>query len=154
MTRIWKVGAAVAMLSLSLGSPVYAQGFPGAWGHGREGFLALLRSAGLTDAQRAQVQQILANHRPEFRRLAGDLRTAREALNAKLYGTDPVTPTDLAPLAEQVDKIQSQLAQERVQVAREIRNILTPDQLARVAQTRQRLNELRGEMRTLLRGAP
>jgi Spy/CpxP family protein refolding chaperone len=153
MTRIWMVAGAIAMLSLSLGSPAYAQGRPGAWGHGREG-LGLLRSAGLTDAQREQVRQILANHRPNFQRLGGDLRTAREVLNAKLYGTDPVTPADLAPLADQVEKVRSQMAQERVQVALEIRNIWTPDQLARVAQTRQRLNELRGEMRTLLRGAP
>jgi Spy/CpxP family protein refolding chaperone len=153
MMRILTVAAAVAMLSLSLGSPAYAQSRPGGWGHGHEG-LALLRSAGLTDAQREQVRQILTNHRPNFQRLAGDLRTAREALNAKLYGTDPVTAADLAPLADQVGKVRSQMAQERTQVALEIRNILTPDQLARVAQTRQRLNELRSEMRTLLRGAP
>jgi Spy/CpxP family protein refolding chaperone len=153
MMRILTVAAAVAMLSLSLGSPADAQARPGDWGHGHEG-LALLRSAGLTDAQREQVRQILANHRPNFQTLAGDLRTAREALNAKLYGTDPVTAADLAPLADQVGKVRSQIAQERMQVALEIRNILTSDQLARIAQTRQRLNDLRSEMRTLLQGAP
>ena len=113
----------------------------------------LIEGAGLNAAQQAQVRQILANHRPLVQSLVTQLSTAREALATRLYGPDPVGVVDLTPLVQQVAQLRGQLTQERLQVTLEIRNLLTPDQLARAAQTLQRLNDWRAAMQNL-RGAP
>jgi Spy/CpxP family protein refolding chaperone len=121
-------------------------------GGGRHGdFGMLLRSAELTEAQRQQVVQIVAAHRPQLKALMSQLRTAQEALKAKLYGPGTVTEADLAPDLQQLEQLRSQLAHERTQLALQVRGVLTPEQLAKVAQKRQRMNELRQEMRDLAR---
>lgn len=136
--------------------PAAAQGFRGPDGHGAfggwPGLPALIKNVGLTDVQQGQVRQIVANHRPQFEGLLRQLRGAREALDAKLYGPGPVTAADLDPLVRQIDALRSQLTQEGLRVALEIRGILTPEQLAKADQTRQRLSELRRQMRDLLQG--
>jgi Spy/CpxP family protein refolding chaperone len=123
------------------------------WGRGGdELFLPLLvRGVGLTEAQQAQVRQIVASHRPKFEALLRQLRAAREQLAEKLYAPGPVKAEDLAPLTQQIGKLREPLMQESLQVALEVRKVLTPDQLARAMRRRQRLNELRAEMRNLLK---
>jgi protein CpxP len=152
MKSLWSVLGTVAIAGLALAGPAHAQGSRGYGADTGRMFPILLRGVDLTDTQREQVRQIVGNHRPEFQRIAGELRAARETLTVKLYGPDPVGAADLAPLVEQSEKLRAQLTQEGVQVALEIRNILTPEQLARASQVRQRLNELRAEMRSLLGG--
>jgi Spy/CpxP family protein refolding chaperone len=121
-------------------------------GHGRhESFGMLLRSAELTEAQKQQVGQIIAAHRPQLKTLMGQIRTAREALHVKLYAPGALTAADVAPELQQIEQLHSQLAQERAQLALEIRGLLTPDQLVKVAQKRQRMQELRREMHDLTR---
>lgn len=109
----------------------------------------LLEGIGLSVAQQVQVRQIVANHRPQVQSLVAQIRALREELAAKLYGPDPVNVVVLTPLLQQVNQLRGQLTQERIQVTLEIRDLLTPDQLARATQIRQRLNEWRAEMQTL-----
>ena len=109
----------------------------------------LVQGAGLTEAQQAQVKQIVANHRPQFQGLPSQLRTAHTQLADKLYAPGPVKAEDLAPLTQQITQLRGQLAQEGLQVALEVRGVLTPEQLAKAGQTRKRFNELRAEMRGL-----
>lgn len=152
MKTLASVLGAVVIVGLALAGPVSAQGFRG-YGQDTVGmFPILLRGVDLTDAQRAQVRQIVGAHRPEFQRIAGQLRTTRETLTAKLYGPDPIQSADAALLVDQIEKLRTQLTQEGVQVALEIRNVLTADQLAKAAQIRQRLSDLRAEMRSLMGG--
>jgi len=123
---------------------------------GRDGFDTLpllIHSAGLNESQQAQVRQIIGNHRTQLRALREQLRTAETQLGDKLVATTPVTSADLAPLTQQVNQARSNLAHEWTQVVMEIRGILKPEQLAKAAQNRQRLNQLRDEMRTVLGGA-
>ena len=122
------------------------------WGHGGDemSLPLLVRGVGLTEAQRAQVRQIVASHRPKFEVLQRQLRAAREQLAEKLYAPGPVKAEDLTPLAQQIGKLREPLMQESLQVALEVRKVLTPDQLAKAMQRRQRLNVLRAEMRSLL----
>jgi len=110
----------------------------------------MIKGAELTDAQRAQVKQIVANHRPQFESLVKQLRAARENLEARLFGKDTVTAADLAPALQQIGQLRSQLMQESLLVALEIRSIMTPDQLAKAAQFRDRLSALRQEMQSLV----
>jgi Spy/CpxP family protein refolding chaperone len=122
------------------------------WGHGADEMLLplLVRGVGLTEAQQTQVRQIVASHRPKFEALLRQLRAAREQLAEKLYASGPVKAEDLTPLTQQIAKLREPLTQESLQVALEVRKVLTPDQLAKAKQRRQRLNELRVEMRSLL----
>jgi len=123
---------------------------------GRDGFDTLpllIHSAGLSESQQAQVRQIIGNHRTQLRALREQLRAAETQLGDKLVAMTPVTGADLAPLTQQVNQARSNLAHEWTQVVMEIRGILRPEQLAKAAQNRQKLNQLREEMRTVLGGA-
>ena len=86
----------------------------------------------------------------QFETLRGQLRAAQEQLAGKLYAPGPVKAEDLTSLIQQIGQLRGQLTQEGLQVALEVRGVLTPEQLAKAAQTRQRMNELRAEMRSLL----
>jgi Spy/CpxP family protein refolding chaperone len=149
-------GRALVGCLLILLAATTASAQPGGTGD-REGFGGppmlgiVIRGVGLTEAQQAQVRQIAANHRPQFRTIFSQLRAAQEALTAKLYSPDPVTSGDLAPLLQQIDQLRSELSRESAQVTLEIRNVLTPEQLAKAARINQRLGELRAETRKLLR---
>jgi Spy/CpxP family protein refolding chaperone len=156
----WRSMAGVAsVLAVTLcAMPAAGQGFRGMPpdGGGPGGPLApimlLIRGVGLTDAQQAQVRQIVAGHRPRFEALRTQLRVASEQLAEKLYAAGPVSIDDVAPLRQQVSQLRDQMGQEALQTALEVRGVLTPDQLAKAAQIRQRLRELRGEMRSLVGG--
>jgi protein CpxP len=122
------------------------------WEHGEEGLLLplLVRGAGLTETQQAQLKQLVTSHRPKFDALQRQLRAAREQLVEKLYTPGPLKADDLTSLTQQIGKVRESLAHESLQVALEVRKMLTPEQLAKAKQRRQRLNELRAEMRSLL----
>jgi hypothetical protein len=146
----------VMAMTLSLwAASAFAQG-PWRGGMGRDGFDTLpllIHSAGLSESQQAQVRQIIGNHRTQLRALREQLRSAETQLGDKLVAMTPVTGADLAPLTQQVNQARSNLAHEWTQVVMEIRGVLKPEQLAKAAQNRQRLNQLREEMRTVLGGA-
>lgn len=149
------VGALAVGLWTAAASGVAPAGMGGyGMGSGHGGFGMMLplfvKGAGLTEAQQAQVKQIVANHRPQFQGLVSQLRTAHTQLADKLYAPGPVKAEDLAPLTQQITQLRGQLAQEGLQVALEVRGVLTPEQLAKAGQTRKRFNELRAEMRGLL----
>ena len=151
-----KMVSIVMAATLSLwATTAFAQG-PWRGGMGRDGFDTLpllIHSAGLNESQQAQVRQIIGNHRTQLRALREQLRTAETQLGDKLVAMTPVTSADLGPLTQQVNQARSNLAHEWTQVVMEIRGILKPEQLAKAAQNRQRLNQLREEMRTVLGGA-
>ena len=149
---------ALAAMTLSTASAV-ANPFRGADSPGMGGwrgasmpFGPALRAVGLTDEQRTQVTQIMASHRPQLRTLGSQLRSAHQQLMDKLYGPGAVSAEELAPLRQQIAQIRDQFGQESLQMALEIRAILTPDQLAKAAQIRQRASELRTELRNLYKG--
>ncbi len=110
----------------------------------------LVKGVGLTESQQAQVKQIVAAHQPQFQALASQLRSAHDQVAQKLYAPGPLKADDLAPLTQQIGQLRGQLAQEALQVALEVRGVLTPEQLAKAEQIRRKLNDLRAEMRTLL----
>ncbi len=151
--RVLSVHAAIALAALvGLGAAAPASAHGRAQDGGAHLLPLIMRTAGLSDAQREQVRQIVTAHRPQLQQISGQLRTAHEALQAKLSGTDAVSEADLAPLVQQIGQLREQLTQERLRLTLEIRGVLTPEQLARVAQARARLGELRREMRGLVGG--
>jgi len=140
----------LAVMSTMLwGAAASAQDGGSGW-HGRHGHGGILRTVGLTDDQKQQIHQIVASHRTQLRTLGGQLRTASHQLKEKLYSPTPPAAADLASIGQ----LRDQLAQERLQMALQIRSVLTPAQLAKAAQTMQQMDQLRAQMRSLRNAAP
>jgi Spy/CpxP family protein refolding chaperone len=151
MSKHWKSVAIVAVVTLLSGTTAFAQEWSGPggprYGTGGGAFgWRILRAVGLSDDQKAQIRQVYVQHRPQLQALRNQLRTAQGQLGDRLYSTTPPTPADLALIGQ----LRDQLAQERLAIALAIRNVLTADQLAKAAQIRQQLKDLRQQERNLL----
>ena len=150
------IGMVIASLWAATGfvQPVWGQDGGRA---GRGGMLLrLLHKVGLTDDQKAQIRQILANHRTTLRSLRSQLQMNREQLGDLLLGAGSLTPDDpqLLSLAQTANNLRGQIAHEWLQAMVEVRAILTPDQLAQAAQLQDQLRALRKEMHSLLGNQP
>jgi len=110
----------------------------------------MIRAANLTPEQQAKVRGILATHRTTTRPLIAQMRQAQQELGAKLLAPGPLQPADLQPQLGRIGQLRDQLAQDGAQAALEVRAVLTPEQLARAAQTKERLTQLREEMHQLV----
>ena len=149
MTRPGRLAIAVTAATLLFSGTAFAEGWGGPGGHRGGGGGAfgwpVLRAVGLDDAQKAQIRQIFTTHRPQLQSLRQQLMTAQGQVRDKLLSPTPPTAADIAPISQ----LRDQLAQERLAMALEIRNVLTPDQLAKAAQIRQQMKQLRQQMRDL-----
>ena len=125
------------------------------WSAGRgDGELWLMiRAANLTPEQQTRVRAILSAHRTTARPLIEQLRQAQQELGGKLLAPGQVQAADLQPQLQRIGQLRDQLAQDSAGAALEVRAVLTPEQLARVAQTKERLRQLREEMRQLMQPA-
>ena len=145
------VGIVIASLWAATGfvQPVWAQ----EGGHaGRGGMLLrLLYKVGLTDDQKAQVKQILANHRTNLHSWRSQLQENRAALTDLLLGPNPVTSDDpqLQSLVQATNTLQGNIAQEWLKAMVEVREVLRPDQLDQAAQLKNQLRALRQEIPSL-----
>lgn len=110
----------------------------------------MIRAANLTPEQQAKVRGILSTHRAATRPLIEQLRQAQQELGAKLLAPGPLQAADLQPQLGRIGQLRDQLAQDGAQAALEVRAVLTPEQLTRAAQTKERLTQLREEMRQLM----
>jgi len=112
-------------------------------------FPLLLRGANLTSDQKAQVQQIMANHRATFRDLFSQLRATQDQMANKLFSAGRLQEADLAPQVQQIAQLRNQLAEEGLRVVLEIRGVLTPEQLAKASQLKSQMQSLHSQMRSL-----
>lgn len=112
----------------------------------------LLRGARLTPDQETRVKAIVEAHRATFRSVGEQLRTAQEEMASKLLGTAAVKADDLAPTVQRIAQLREQLLREAMATALEVRAVLTPEQVAKMAQTHERMKQLRAEMRALMEG--
>ena len=113
-------------------------------------FMMLLKSANLTEAQNAQVQQILGSHHAQIRPIMKQFHALHEQIAARLLSPGPVTASDLAPLTQKISRLQQQIDQSMVDTTLAIRNLLTPEQLNRVAQVHQQLKNLHAQIHNLM----
>ena len=130
-------------------SPTYMHG-PGARGDGGMMLSLLLRSANLTPEQEAKVRETLTARRAASRALIDQLRQAQRELADRVFAPGNLEEADLAPQLQRIASLREQLVQENARVALEVRAILTPEQLARAAQVKNRMRELHNEMRQLM----
>ena len=113
-------------------------------------FPAILQTLNLTPEQKGQIEQIMKAHRSKLEPIFDQLHTAHDQLSTKLFAPGTVGANDLTPTIQQIGQLQQQLMQEWVRGALEARGVLTPDQLAKAAEMKKRLDALRSEMRSLL----
>jgi Spy/CpxP family protein refolding chaperone len=158
---------AAALLTGISGTPALAQSpaapvgsgspeAPGRRGTGRtDGELWLMvRTANLTPEQQAKVSAILTAHRAGARPLIEQLRETQQELGARLLAPGQVQTGDIQPQLQRIGQLRDRLAQDSAQAALEVRAVLTPEQLAHVAQTKERIRQLRDEMFQLLQPGP
>ena len=109
----------------------------------------LLKSANLTDAQKQQIHTIFENRRSARKAEYQQLKAAREQIAAKYTSTGTVAASDLAAPVGQITALKAQMANEQIQDAIAIRNVLTPAQLAQISATKTKLDSIHAEMKAL-----
>jgi Spy/CpxP family protein refolding chaperone len=148
-------GVLVGVLLLAAAGPALAQA-PGressmrGGGRGDGELWLMIRASNLTPEQQTRVRAILSAHRKSASPLVEQLRQAQQELGTKLLAPGQVQAADLQPQLQRISQLRDQLAQDSAAAALEVRAVLTPEQLARVAQTKDRLKQLREEMRQLM----
>lgn len=113
-------------------------------------FLMLLKTADLTPAQRGQVRDILKSERAQMMSVHREFQAVHEQIAAKLLAPGAVTAADLEPLAQKAFRSQKQIDQNMIDTAVAIRNILTPEQLARVSDVHRKLESLHSQIQSLM----
>ena len=151
---IWGAVAAVALLAATTGR---GEAQEGRWGRGGGGWgggplLGVpLKALNLTPDQQTQAHSIFANSFATARPLMQQLRDAQKALGDTLVAT----PTaDVSGQVAAINGLRGQLLQNRTQTTQQILAMLNPDQLTKAAQIRTQKEQLRGQMRQLMMGAP
>jgi Spy/CpxP family protein refolding chaperone len=112
----------------------------------------VLRHANLTADQQAQVHKIMDAEHQSLQALFKQLRTANNQLADKLFAAGAVQASDLTPQVQQITQLRQQLMEQGLKTALAIRAVLTPDQLAKVSQLKDRMEKLQAEMRSIFEG--
>jgi Spy/CpxP family protein refolding chaperone len=113
-------------------------------------FMMLLKSANLTEAQRGQVHEILKAEHAQMKSVHEQFQAIHEQLADKLLTPGNVTAAQLAPLEQKAARYQQQIDQSMITTALAIRNVLTSDQINRLAQVHQQLKSLHSQIRSLM----
>jgi Spy/CpxP family protein refolding chaperone len=101
--------------------------------------MMLMRPDGLSDAQEAQVKDIMDTDRAAAHALIDKLRDANEALSQALLAGDAPTAESLATLGDQIGDLRAQMVAQQVQTALAVRGVLTPEQIADAAARQQKM---------------
>jgi Spy/CpxP family protein refolding chaperone len=109
-----------------------------------------LRGANLAPDQRAQVNRILDSNHPAFARLFDQIHQQRQQLDDKLFTPGPVDTAEVEKISQSLAQLQAQLADLELKTMLQIRALMTPAQLNRVADFHQRLESLHQQMRLLM----
>jgi periplasmic protein CpxP/Spy len=156
MRKVWSF-LGIGLLTLGLGAAT-VYGWPGGGWHGHKGghgggpglFSSFfLDKLDLTDQQKTQVQQIRENSRQAIEPQIRELRTLRSKIGDRFFSPDKLQSGDFTPELERAAELRQQLAKEGLDVALKIRELLTPEQLAKAGELRTKFQELHQEMREL-----
>ena len=101
-----------------------------------------LRQLGLSHEQIQQIRRITAQRKPLMEDAQKRLREANRALDETIYA-DQVSETDVQARLKEVQLAQAEVAKIRFMNEFAIRRILTPEQLVRFRELRQRFEQMR-----------
>ena len=108
-----------------------------------------MRAAHLTAEQQKQIETILEANRSKTAPLVQQLQSVHEQIADKLLGAGTVSSADLAPLENQAAQLDAQIQQQALGASVQIRGLLTPDQITRMAQFHQKMAALQAQMKSL-----
>ena len=111
-----------------------------------------LHRADLTPEQRATIHKVLEGNRAELQKLLTRLEQANEGLSAKLFAARELALADVEKEVAEVSELRRRLMVQGLETTLQIRAIMTPEQLAKVAAVKTRMDKLHAEMRGLLEG--
>ncbi len=112
----------------------------------------VLHRANLTPEQHDKVRKILESDRQDLQKLFSALGKANDELSKRLFAPGDVALGDLKPQLDEIAGLRRQLMEQGIKTALAIRKVLTPEQLAKVAELKQRMDKLHAEMRELMGG--
>jgi len=135
--------AAVGLLAAPL--RVLASPMDGGWHHDGMEFM---HGVNLTDAQKQQIHQIAETARSQTRAAEENLRAIHQQLSAAMLSGE--TLQQLLPIQHQEDTLREQIDAQRLAVAVQMRNVLTPDQLAQASAEHAKLASLREQEHALM----
>lgn len=110
----------------------------------------MLKKLNLTPEQDGRVQEIMDAHKPMFKALFTQLKTAHEDMAGRFFAPGSLTATDLTPQTTQVKQLREQLMNEGVKVALEVREVLTSEQLAKAEELRKKMEAMHEQMRGMM----
>ncbi len=147
---IWSAGASAQPMGAPPARMMRGGGASGMMGDGPSMMLPLvLRHADLTPEQTDQVHKIMQANHGTLRTLFKQLQAANEDLANKLFAAGSVQAPDLAPQVQHITQLRQQLMDQGIKTALAIRAVLKPEQLAKVAQLKARLDKAQAEMRSI-----
>jgi len=131
------------MKAMALGGPLEGPGMM---------LRLLLKGLELTAEQETRVRGIMGTHRENLRTLFGQLHAANEGMADKLFTPGELKEEEFSPQIQQITQLREQLMREGLRAMLEVRKELTPEQLAKAAQVKERMQALHEEMRSLFHG--
>ena len=75
------------------------------------------------------------------------MRSIQSDMETKLLSAENLEETDLTAQIQQLSQLRNQLADENLKITLEIRKLLTPEQLAQAAQSREQMQARWSEMK-------
>jgi Spy/CpxP family protein refolding chaperone len=82
--------------------------------------------------------------------LHAQLQSVHEQFAAKLLGQGGVTAADLKPLVQEATRAEAALTQNMADTAVAVRNVLTPEQVKKLADVHRKLHSLHNQIRGLM----
>ncbi len=162
MKRLTQIAMAAGILALAAAGPAMAHGSCGG-GHGMHGmhgrpmpppFMMTLRAANLTTAQKEQVHKILEASHAQVKPLMKKLHSLHEEFAAKLLSPGKLSMSDVAPLQKQQTELRGQIDQQMAETALKVRDVLTPEQLKKVADVNAKLKAIHKQIEALMGPPP
>ncbi len=117
------------------------------WHGDHHGGNELFRGVTLTDAQKAQIKTIEQAGWAQAKPVMEQMRAIHEQIEARMLAAGDVSEADMAPLVTQEENLRNQLDQQRLARGLQIRQVMTPTQLAEAATKHQQLESLHEQER-------
>jgi len=144
--RNWVIGSLLAATVLTAGATGVAQacGGPGGFHHGA-GMMSMhadrmdrmMDRLELNDAQRQSIEKIVGSQRDQMRTTRKSMQDIRKALRDQV-SADNYDPAKVRQLADAKAKLMADMTVQRTETMHQIRQQLTPEQLATLNKMQQR----------------
>ena len=142
---------AATMLSAAGVAAAQPEGRMGGHGHGFE-FMEIMHQLNLTDAQKQQAHSIMESAWASSKPIMDQMHSVHQQL-ATQFLTPGTTAAQLEPLVRQEEQLRAQLDSKHLNVALQVRNLLTPDQLAQAATLHSKLSALHEQEHEVMEGS-